>query len=405
MTDAKGSVNVERPKQVGARVQRLEDPRLLAGKGSYVDDKQPQGLLHVAFRRSDQPHARIAGMDLAEAKGVEGVIGVFRLEDLKGIARPGLATSKMKGYTPTPIWPLAKDKVRYVGEAVVAVVAENRYVAEDAVELIGLDLDPLPGVNDPEAALAPDVAMLLDECPADPRARDAVANAVARTLLWAREQRELHAARGGLSGSGQAQFAIVQGGVFADLREACASALVDLKFDGYAVGGVSVGEGYDAMMLGIEHSARHLPAGQVRYLMGVGTPRDLVEAVGRGMDLFDCVYPTRTGRFGSALTWDGVLHLKNAAFSADPRPIEPGCACDACATGVPRGAIRAGLKAEELLPLSLLSHHNLHFLQQLMRALRAAVAEGGFEALRARVLAAYPAPIIADPDLAEPATP
>ena len=256
-----------------------------------------------------------------------------------------------------------------------------------------------------QAALAPDVAMLLDECPADPRARDAVANAVARTLLWAREQRELHAARGGLSGSGQAQFAIVQGGVFADLREACASALVDLKFDGYAVGGVSVGEGYDAMMLGIEHSARHLPAGQVRYLMGVGTPRDLVEAVGRGMDLFDCVYPTRTGRFGSALTWDGVLHLKNAAFSADPRPIEPGCACDACATGVPRGAIRAGLKAEELLPLSLLSHHNLHFLQQLMRALRAAVAEGGFEALRARVLAAYPAPIIADPDLAEPATP
>ncbi len=160
MTDAKGSVNVERPKQVGARVQRLEDPRLLAGKGSYVDDKQPQGLLHVAFRRSDQPHARIAGVELAEAKGVEGVIGVFRLEDLKGIAKPGLATSKMKGYTPTPIWPLAKDKVRYVGEAVVAVVAENRYVAEDAVELVGLDLDPLPGVNDPEAALSPDAPLL-----------------------------------------------------------------------------------------------------------------------------------------------------------------------------------------------------------------------------------------------------
>lgn len=256
-----------------------------------------------------------------------------------------------------------------------------------------------------QAALGPDVAMLLDECPPDPRARDAVANAVARTLRWAREQRELHEARGGLAGSGQAQFAIVQGGVFADLREACASALVEMGFDGYAVGGVSVGEGWDAMMLGIEHSARHLPADRVRYLMGVGTPRDLLEAVARGMDIFDCVYPTRTGRFGSALTWEGALHLKNADFSADPRPIEPGCPCDACATGVPRGAIRAGLKAQELLPLSLLSHHNLHFLQQLLRAARAAIAAGGFEALRARVLAAYPAPLSADPEPAESAAP
>ena len=151
---------VQRPKQVGARVQRLEDPRLLAGKGSYVDDKQPQGMLHVAFRRSDQAHARIAGVDAAAAKALEGVIGVFRLEDLQGLAMPGLATSRMKGYTPTPIYPLARGKVRHVGEAVLAVVAESRYIAEDALELIELDLDPLPGVCDPEAALAADAPLL-----------------------------------------------------------------------------------------------------------------------------------------------------------------------------------------------------------------------------------------------------
>lgn len=248
-----------------------------------------------------------------------------------------------------------------------------------------------------QAALGPDVAMVLDECPADPRARDAVANAVARTVRWAREQRAWHAARGGMAGSGQALFAIVQGGVHADLRQACAESLVELDFDGYAVGGVSVGEGHAAMMLGVEHAAPHLPAERVRYLMGVGTPRDLVEAVARGMDLFDCVYPTRSGRFGTALTAEGALNLRNAIFTQDPRPIEPGCACDACRSGVPRGAVRAGLKSEELLPLGLLAHHNLHFLQNLLGQVRAAIEGGDFAALRARVLAAYPPPAAADP--------
>jgi queuine tRNA-ribosyltransferase len=243
-----------------------------------------------------------------------------------------------------------------------------------------------------QAGLGSDVAMVLDECPADPRARDAVANAVARTLRWAREQRDWHAARGGAARSGQALFAIVQGGVHADLRQACAEALVAMDFDGYAVGGVSVGEGHAAMMLGVEHSAPHLPQDRVHYLMGVGTPRDLVEAVARGMDLFDCVYPTRTGRFGTALTADGTLNLRNACFATDGRPIEPGCACDACRSGVPRGALRAGLKAEELLPLAMLAHHNLHFLQDLLRRTRAAIEDGSFADLRARVQAAYPAP-------------
>jgi queuine tRNA-ribosyltransferase len=240
-----------------------------------------------------------------------------------------------------------------------------------------------------QAALAPDVAMVLDECPPDPRDRTAVAAAVARTLRWAREQRDLHEARGGLARSGQALFGIVQGGVQEDLRAACAEALVEMEFDGYAIGGVSVGEEHDAMMRGVEYAAPRLPADRIRYLMGVGTPRELVEAVARGVDLFDCVHPARAGRFGAALTATGMLNFKNAVFAADPRPIEPGCACDACATGVPRGAIRAGLKDKELLPMALLAHHNLHFIQALMAAMRAAIADGSFATLRARVAATW----------------
>lgn len=149
-----------RPKHIGARVQRLEDPRLLAGQGSFVDDRQPQGMLHVAFRRSDQAHARIVGVDCADARAMPGVIGVYRLEDLQGLARPALPTSKMRNYYATPIYPLARGKVRYVGEPVVAVVAESRYVAEDALELVNLELESLPGVCDPESALAAGAPLL-----------------------------------------------------------------------------------------------------------------------------------------------------------------------------------------------------------------------------------------------------
>lgn len=142
-----------RPKAIGARVQRLEDPRLLTGKGSYVDDRQPRGLLHVVFRRSDQAHARIKAVDLSAARALPGVIGAYCLDDLSGLAQPGLATSTMRDYQPTPLYPLARDKVRFVGEAIVAIVAESRYIAEDALDLLQVDLDPLPAVCDPEAAL------------------------------------------------------------------------------------------------------------------------------------------------------------------------------------------------------------------------------------------------------------
>jgi carbon-monoxide dehydrogenase large subunit len=147
-----------RPKMVGQRIKRTEDPRLLAGVGRYVDDITPQGALHIAIRRSDQPHARICSIDVGEAFAVPGVVAIFDATDLEGDLKPAVPTSKMKNYYATPIWPLARGKVRYVGEPVVAVVAESRYAAEDALEHISIDYEPLPFAirqTDADDSLAP----------------------------------------------------------------------------------------------------------------------------------------------------------------------------------------------------------------------------------------------------------
>jgi len=240
-----------------------------------------------------------------------------------------------------------------------------------------------------QAALGPDIAMVLDHCPVEPTDKDLVAPAVARTLRWAQAQRDLHAARGGAA-SGQALFGIVQGGVFPDLREECARGILEMEFDGYAVGGVSLGEGPEEMMDSVRTTTALLPRERVRYLMGVGSPRELVEAVGRGIDLFDCVFPTRTGRFATALTWEGRLHLKNARFREDRSPIEPGCPCPSCKSEVPRGALRAGFLAGEFLPPILVSQHNLHFTLTLMARIREALQKGSFAALAAGIRRTYP---------------
>ena len=160
MTDPETTL---RPKQIGARVKRLEDPRLLTGKGAYVDDRQAASMLHVAFRRSDQAHARIAGMELDAARALPGVIGVFTLDDLEGLVTPAIPSSRMRGYYATPIYPLARHKVRYVGEPVIAVVAEDRYIAEDALDLVNIEYEPLPGVNDAEQALREGAPLLHEE--------------------------------------------------------------------------------------------------------------------------------------------------------------------------------------------------------------------------------------------------
>ncbi len=152
-----------RPKIIGARIKRTEDPRLLTGLGAYTDDRQVVRVLHVAFRRSDQSHARIRAIDCAAARAAPGVVAVFTAEDLADQVKPLFATSRMKNYYATPILPLARGKVRYVGEPVVGIVAQNRYQAEDALELVVIDYEPLPVVIDPEQAVEDGAPLLHDE--------------------------------------------------------------------------------------------------------------------------------------------------------------------------------------------------------------------------------------------------
>jgi queuine tRNA-ribosyltransferase len=219
--------------------------------------------------------------------------------------------------------------------------------------------------------LGPDIAMVLDQCPAGDAGPDAVLAAHARTLRWAEQQREVHATWGGAA-RGQALFAIVQGGTDAELRRASARSLAALDFDGYAVGGLSVGETKEQMTAALDAAVPLLPPQKPRYLMGVGTPADLEHATRRGIDLFDCVMPTRHGRNHSAFTSQGPVKLRNAQWADDDAPLDPDCACYTCRT-FSRGYLRHLSVAGEMLAGTLLSLHNLHFFQQLMARIRDSV--------------------------------
>jgi queuine tRNA-ribosyltransferase len=230
--------------------------------------------------------------------------------------------------------------------------------------------------------LGSDIAMTFDECPpydAPPREQRL---AVERTIRWARECREQPRA------PGQQVFGIVQGGCNAALREECARALVALDFDGYAIGGVSVGEPEPEMMRAVELTEPHLPADKPRYAMGLGTPAQMVELVARGVDLFDCVLPTRVARNGTAYTRRGALPIKAAAYKADFRPIEEGCDCFAC-RHFTRAYLRHLLNVNEILGLRMLSVHNTHLYLKLMADVRTAIAEGRFAEFRREFVAGY----------------
>jgi queuine tRNA-ribosyltransferase len=186
----------------------------------------------------------------------------------------------------------------------------------------------------------------------------------------------------------QLVFGIVQGATFDELRKQSAQAIVAIGFDGYAIGGVSVGEPEEEMMRAVESSEPFLPQNKPRYTMGLGTPPQLLEMIARGMDMFDCVLPTRLARNGTAFTSEGTLNLKNAEFALQKEPIENGCTCPACAE-FSRGYIRHLIKAEEILGLRLITLHNLHFYLDLMRKTRAAIGNGAFDEFRINFVKNY----------------
>jgi queuine tRNA-ribosyltransferase len=223
--------------------------------------------------------------------------------------------------------------------------------------------------------LGSDIAMCFDECVPYPCSEKESANAVDRTVDWAKRCRAVH------KREDQLLFGIVQGSVFADQRRRCAESLAEMNFSGYGIGGLSVGEPHENMYEILDETIPVLPPEKPRYLMGVGYPPNLIEGVARGVDMFDCVLPTRLGRNGTVFTWKGRMNMKNRIYERDFSPIDPDCSCYACRTAS-RAYIRHLYRSGEILASRLCTWHNLHFLQKLMELMREAIFKGQFESLR-----------------------
>ena len=224
--------------------------------------------------------------------------------------------------------------------------------------------------------LGSDIVMAFDECPRADRPRDEIAASMEMSMRWAKRSREGFNA-GGEHAERSALFGIQQGALDEDLRKISADKLADIGFDGYAIGGLAVGEGQEAMFATLDFAPAQLPQDRPRYLMGVGKPDDLVGAVERGVDMFDCVLPSRSGRNGQAFTWNGPMNLRNARFAEDTDPLDNRCTCDTCNT-YSRAYLHHLVKSQEILGAMLMTEHNIAFYQQLMQAMRDAIGEGRF---------------------------
>ena len=276
-------------------------------------------------------------------------------------------------------------------------LSEHGVVFQSHLDGARLELTPESAV-DIQARLGSDIAMMFDECPAWPASHDEVDAAMNRTLRWACRGRDrlLRVRTGsapdvGATNPGQAQFGIVQGGTFKDLRDRSVAGTVAVDFEAYAIGGLSVGEPIDTMYDIVAHTASQLPAGRPRYLMGSGTPEDLVEGVARGIDLFDCVLPTRNARNGQLFTRSGPLAIKNARYADDPGPPDPGCGCPTCRRHS-RAYLRHLFMAGEMAAATLNTLHNLHFYLDTMRMIRKAIESGSFGAFKRAFLETYSRP-------------
>jgi queuine tRNA-ribosyltransferase len=283
-------------------------------------------------------------------------------------------------------------------------LAKLRKITEEGVQFQN-HIDGSPAFISPEiameiqATLGSDIAMVLDECPPWPCEYEYAARSLEMTHRWAKRckgavaaavltREKMIAAETAAPTPRQLIFGIVQGATFEELRRTSAQTLAAMDFDGYAIGGVSVGEPEPEMMSAVEWSEPHLPENKPRYAMGLGTPPQLIELIARGVDMFDCVLPTRLARNGTAFTATGTLNFKNAEFTLQTGPLEEGCVCEAC-RGYSRAYIRHLLKAEEILGLRLLSIHNLHFYLDLMKRARAAIEDGSFQEFRTRFVREY----------------
>jgi queuine tRNA-ribosyltransferase len=283
-------------------------------------------------------------------------------------------------------------------------LAKLRKITEEGVEFQN-HIDGARAFISPEIAmeiqmlLGSDIAMALDECVPYPCEYDYAAQSAEMTMRWAKRCADWKRRNGETEKRGAADspirpfadpmlFGIIQGATFEDLRKESAQAIVDLDFDGYAIGGVSVGEPEEEMMRAVEWAEPFLPGNKPRYAMGLGTPPQILELIARGMDMFDCVLPTRLARNGTAFTTTGTVNLKNAEFAFDKNPIEENCACDACRE-FSRGYIRHLIKAEEILGLRLITLHNLHFYLNLMNQARIEIEKGTFDRFRKAFVGEY----------------
>ncbi len=240
-----------------------------------------------------------------------------------------------------------------------------------------------------QQALNSDIAMIFDECTPYPATEQEARESMQLSLRWAaRSRRAFDALREREPARGEAVFGIVQGGMYPALRQASLAGLVETGFDGYAIGGLSVGESEDERLAVLDAIVHHMPAGCPRYLMGVGTPSDIVKAVARGVDMFDCVIPTRHARNGYLFTSAGTLKIRNARYAGDTGPLDPECECYTC-THYSRAYLRHLDRCNEMLGPRLATLHNLYFYQRLMGGIRAALEAGTFEAFGAELLARH----------------
>jgi queuine tRNA-ribosyltransferase len=270
-------------------------------------------------------------------------------------------------------------------------LARLRHIAEEGVTFQS-HIDGATVTLSPERAievqglLGADIQMVLDECTPFPATREEASASLELSMRWAARSKAAFASMGA---PGQALFGIVQGSIYPDLREQSAAALIDIGFDGYAVGGLAVGEGQEAMLDAVAVTTAFLPEDRPRYLMGVGTPQDMLGAIARGIDMFDCVMPTRSGRHCQAFTWGGRLNLRNARYAEDPTPLDPESACPAAQ--YERAYLHHLVKSGETLGAMLLSYANVQFYQELMARARDAIAAGRFTAFADDVARRYTA--------------